>query len=132
MAEREYQKYVFERIYSKLADGPGGNSFADFFDIRDEGVWPGKWAEGSLDWTPAQDCYQPGRPSPLTSPSLPFPFTARQLAAFMLDDIGYFVRERFGEWNDGPDAGHFREREAEALEVLEAAYAAYREATWFR
>lgn len=40
---------------------------------------------------------------PLTAPALPFPFTANQLAAFMVNGIGAAVASRFGDWEEGPD-----------------------------
>lgn len=44
-------------------------------------------------------------PDPLTAPCLPFPFTAHELAAFMLDGIGAasIPANYAGSWESGPD-----------------------------
>ncbi len=44
-------------------------------------------------------------PNPLTAPCLPFPFTANQLAAFMLDGVGAVIPSVYGNWENGPDQG---------------------------
>lgn len=44
-------------------------------------------------------------PNPLTAPCLPFPFTANQLAAFMLDGVGAVISSVYGNWENGPDQG---------------------------
>ena len=47
----------------------------------------------------------PDAPNPLTAPCLPFPFTANQLAAFMLDGVGAVIPSIYGDWETGPDQG---------------------------
>lgn len=37
------------------------------------------------------------------APALPFPFHAKDLAAFMQAGVGAFVADHYGEWEDGPD-----------------------------
>jgi hypothetical protein len=64
-------------------------------------------------------------------PSLPIPFSENELAAFMLDGIGTYVRAFYGEWEDGPDEEQLRAFGPLAnkpREALRKAYQAYREA----
>jgi hypothetical protein len=73
----------------------------------------------------------PGSPNPLDEPWLPFPFTARQLAALMTDGWGYFIQEKYGDWDDGPDEDELHSvgmLGGKAKEALVAAYRAYRHA----
>lgn len=69
------------------------------YDIRDDGVWlQQNGAVSVFNWTPACDLEEgPDSPDPLTTPALPFPFTARQLAAFTLGGWGWFLGERFAD-----------------------------------
>lgn len=70
-------------------------------------------------------------PNPLTAPCLPFPFTASQLAAFMLDGVGAVIPSVYGSWDDGPDQGMLNKLGPLAREPKRAvanAYAAYRAA----
>ena len=71
------------------------------FDVRDDGAYLnmdkldplgvlGKDEVEALDWTP--QCDLPNG-NPLASPALPFLFNASQLAAFMLDGIGWFMQQ---------------------------------------
>lgn len=46
-----------------------------------------------FDWTPVYDMNWPGAPNPMTAPMLPIPFTAAELAAFMLDGAGAMIPE---------------------------------------
>lgn len=68
------------------------------YDILDGGLWLKMNGNvDALDWSPACDFPEhPCSPDPLMAPALPFPFTARQLAAFMLDGWGWALAERFG------------------------------------
>lgn len=83
-------------------------------------------------WTPA--CYMEwdGAPDQATAPSLPFPFTANQLAAFMLNGIGATVARAYGAWEDGPGEAAMDEamgiRARRAREALRKAFSLYREA----
>lgn len=46
-----------------------------------------------FDWTPVDDMDWHGAPNPLKARALPIPFTAAELAAFMLDGAGYGLQE---------------------------------------
>ncbi|MDO9250846.1 MAG: hypothetical protein Q8S71_06570 [Hydrogenophaga sp.] len=109
-----------------------GNHFPNIYDIRDDGVWPMKDdVEWILPWSPACDMEGPGTPDPLDAPNLPIPFTANELAAFMLDGIGAGLSSIYGAWEWGPDAGTLESmgvRATKAREALLAAYAALRDA----
>ncbi|PJI96449.1 hypothetical protein CLU85_1195 [Acidovorax sp. 69] len=69
------------------------------YDIRDDGVWLRKNdVVDALNWTPVCDLEEGFEsPDPLATPALPFPFTARQLAAFMLGGWGWHLGERFSD-----------------------------------
>lgn len=56
-----------------------------------------------LAWRPAE-VFKDDTPAPdlINTPSLPLPFDARDLAAFMLHGVGGFVADFYGEWEDGP------------------------------
>ena len=83
-------------------------------------------------WTPAYNMEWDGAPDPTTAPSLPFPFTANQLAAFMLNGIGTGVAAAYGTWEHGPDEAAMDEamgiRARRAREALRKAFSLYREA----
>lgn len=108
------------------------------FSVDERGVWvikddvrPDKSSADVFEWHPPMETYVAGCPSPSTEPSLPFPFSASQLAAFMSGGAGYFVQEVFGEWVDGPDEevlGRIEVQAMDAKEVLRGAYQAYRQA----
>lgn len=90
---------------------------------------------GPFHWSPACEFDGSGAPNPLVVPSLPFPFTAMQLAAFMVDGAGGLLREAYdgadGAWVDGPDEDEMLAIGAMATaakRALREAYAAYRAA----
>lgn len=67
-------------------------------------------------------------PNPLSAPGLPFPFTANELAAFMLDGVGAVIASRYGNWEDGPDQAMLESMGVLAREprrAITGAYAAY-------
>ena len=84
--------------------------------IDDRGVWPaysdyeeakrlGLKSEHKLQsWKPVT-AFQDDQNAPdcKDTPALPFPFDARDLAAFMLDGVGAFVADYYGDWEDGPE-----------------------------
>ena len=61
---------------------------------------------------------------------LPNPFTARELAAFMLDGTGSLVAHCYGERDDGPDPDSLRaiDPDSKARRAVTEAFTAYREA----
>lgn len=64
-------------------------------------------------------------------PMLPFPFTACELAAFMVSGMGAAVAGHYGDWADGPDPDRLNDipqHENFARLAVKEAYAARREA----
>ena len=127
--EPTYTRSVFEAIL----DGMGWDDpFRAQWVCNDDGVRVKKAdTAGSLAWHPCCEVMTPGSPNPLDEPWLRFPFTARQLAALMVDGWGYFIRERYGNWEDGPDEEtllSFGLLGGKATEALRGAYAAFRHA----
>lgn len=109
------------------------------FKIDRHGVWPldetdvtdremsefGQWRPVSvfLDGPDEQDV--------VGTPMLPFPFTARDLAAFMAYGVGVLVAEHYGDWADGPDPDRLNDipkHENFARLAVKSAFDAYREA----
>lgn len=98
-----------------------------YFRIDDRGVWPvepwdtigddgelkfGKWRsspDGNAgdvfgQWRPARVLASKGYEiDPADTPALPFPFDAKELAAFMVNGMGAFVAEWYcdGDWDNG-------------------------------
>lgn len=111
--------------------------------VDDSGVWPFTDFETArrlglipeyevLSWKPVY-AYSGDGPAPDTKniPSLPFPFDAGDLAAFMLAGVGSFLAEFYGEWSDGPDEEALAEidpGDSYARQALREAFDAYREA----
>lgn len=121
------------RPYGKAAaEAIIGDHFPNVFEIRDDGVWPSKdGIEYFLPWSPSCDLEGPHAPDPLEAPNLPIPFSANDLAAFMLDGVGAGLASVYGAWESGPDGGMLDSlgiRGRKAKEALVAAYAAYRNA----
>lgn len=109
----------------------------DEFKIDDDGIRPRQVTventefDQLINWTPVCELDGDDAPDPMTAPALPFPFTANQLAAFLIHGCGYFVREQFGDWADGPDPLALKKlgiaaRNAKA--ALQGAFDAYRAA----
>jgi hypothetical protein len=67
--------------------------------IRDDGVFVedgfrcSSPIDKAFDWTPAYDMDWPGAPNPMTAPTLPIEFTARELAASMIDGVGRQIQD---------------------------------------
>lgn len=85
-----------------------------------------------LSWKPVlvfkDDCPPPDCKN---TPALPFPFDGRDLAAFMVEGVGAFVSDFYGDWVDGPDWEAVQEIDPGdnyARQALREAYDAYREA----
>jgi hypothetical protein len=104
--------------------------------LDERGVWPGierdllllTETEG-LRWRPARQLqHLPGAPEVKDTPMLPNPFTARELAAFMLDGAGALVADFYGEWDDGPDPESLRaiDPDSKARRAVTEAFTAYR------
>ena len=74
-------------VYGMLLDCGHG------LDIRDVGIWPG----AAHEWHPSVDIPASARSTRLIhTPALPFPFDGADLAAFMLDGLGAWVRDYYG------------------------------------
>ena len=105
--EPQYKRKVFEGLLNALDVVLTDNSNIHMpddtvrgnYDIQDDGVWLRKNdAVPAFNWTPVCDLEEgPESPDPLTTPALPFPFTARQLAAFTLGGWGWFLGQRFAD-----------------------------------
>lgn len=95
-SEPLYQEAVARVILEVAAEDMIGS----IFRIDARGVWIDAPVSEFDNWHPAMEIDEPGSPDPLSDPSLPFPFTARQLAAFALSGMGRFVADCF--FGDGP------------------------------
>lgn len=142
-----YDKEVAEAIIkcrqnTMCRRGLDGEHEEDDFIIKDDGVYPAKGVASSKQefqdavWRPACDLNAQEK-STWKQPSLPIPFNEKQLAAFFMHGNGWYVRDSFGAWDDGPDDAGFEidpDDEIASLvmpevqEVVIAAYAAYRAA----
>ena len=125
--QASYTRTVFEAIIKGLGTP---SPYANDFYCDDKGVWvAAPECDAELAWHPRCETLAPGSPNPLDVPWLPFPFSARDLAAWMVDGWGYFVREKYGDWNVGPDSDELRSigpLGAKAKEALTLAYEAGR------
>jgi hypothetical protein len=95
-SEPLYAAAVAQAILEVAAESMIGNIFC----IDERGVWIDAPVSAFGNWHPAMEIDAPGSPDPLSEPSLPFPFTSRQLAAFALSGMGRFVADCF--FGDGP------------------------------
>lgn len=103
----------------------------EYLEVRDNGVWPIEMDEEVLRWKPACDLDVFDAPDPLEAPSLPVPFSADELAAFLLNGVGALASSAYGSWDDGPDDDVLKSMgilATKAREALRGAYAAYRNA----
>jgi hypothetical protein len=125
--EPTYSRSVFEAILGGMGEHAAWKR--PYVLTEDGARVPDADTDGSLGWHPWSEAVTPGSPNPLDEPWLRFPFTARQLAALMTDGWGYFIREAYGDSQDGPnedDLLSIGPLGGKAKEALSAAYAAYR------
>ena len=139
MTGQSYSRSVFLAIVGDgLDEFLRCREYPDQFDNRpidsvridDCGVWVHP-NFGGLAWTYLCDLGDPRGKNPLDEPALRFDFTAGQLAAFMLDGVGYFVRQMYGTWKNGPDPLQLQSlgvQGTKAREALQSAYQLYRDA----
>ena len=85
-----------------------------------------------LSWKPVM-AFQDDQNAPdcKDTPALPFPFDARDLAAFMLDGVGAFVADYYGDWEDGPETESLNDIDPSnnyARRAVREAFDAYRQA----
>jgi hypothetical protein len=108
----------------------------EYYKIDKLGVWP-KAKRDKTDelnlfrWRPARIFRgEPGASEVAATPMLPFPFTAHQLAAFMLEGVGALVSGFYGDYESGPDLASLNaiDEDSNARTAIEQAYAARREA----
>lgn len=103
---------------------------------RPVGIWPAVGCDSSMiaendmfGWRPVQVfADDSGWPE---MAALPFPFTGKHLAAFMLEGVGAQVADYYGGWEDGPDPDSLAQipvRDFRARTAVKAAFDAYREA----
>lgn len=121
----DFQPFVIRRDYQPYVD------FQPYV-IRDDGVYQSdEHREASpvgeiFDWSPAYDMNGPDAPDPMTAPMLPIPFTAAELAAFMLDGAGSMIPEAL-ECRIGDNAPNLEflnhPRKRKVREVLQEAFA---------
>lgn len=113
---REYDKDTADLIIGCLQENFKGRNHdalgrEHFFKIGNDGVWPVKPFASDcpefdmFDWKPSTDLDDKDeeRPNPASAPGLPIPFTANELAAFMIYGVGSYITDAFGGWDDGPD-----------------------------
>jgi hypothetical protein len=127
--EPTYTRSVFEAI---LAGMHGDDEWKSQYVLSEDGARVKEVdTAGSLAWHPWCEVMTPGSPNPLDEPWLRFPFTARQLAALLTDGWGYFIQEKYGDWQEGPNEDELLSigpLGGKAKEALRGAYAAYRHA----
>ena len=114
----------------------GENQRGKYLRIKKRGVMPAikrdlllQTETEGLRWRPARQLqHLPGAPEVKDTPMLPNPFTARELAAFMLDGAGALVADFYGEWDDGPDPDSLRaiDPDSKARRAVTEAFTAYR------
>ncbi|GIL07048.1 MAG: hypothetical protein BroJett031_35680 [Betaproteobacteria bacterium] len=130
-SEPRYSGSVFEGICEAVAGQLGEAYWKPLLRIDDRGVWVDPSVDSDdLRWRPLIEIDQPGSPDPRDEPSFPFPFTAPQLAAFLVDGVGALVRADLGEWETGPDLQSLKlgVEDTKVKEALRSAYQALREA----
>ena len=108
-AHRQFDETAAKFIMRKVNELSGGYEFLEFQDA--DGVTPGIYVSetyinlfptglrgieaGNLfEWNPA--CDTEDDTDPRSSPLLPIPFTANELAAFLLYGVGDYIQEKLG------------------------------------
>lgn len=92
MEQRKYDHTTAKAIFEMIG-------WPESWVIRDDGVFVEDGfrfhspREQAFDWTPAYDMDWPGAPNPMTAPTLPIEFTARELAASMIDGVGRQIQD---------------------------------------
>jgi hypothetical protein len=126
---RQDFQYLYENCFSEHDRGRDG--FARLLQITDAGVFYDSGIPVELlRWKFGHELAGPNKP-PSAGPALPFPFTASQLAAFMLWGWGNYFQDAFGRLDCGPNEfvlNGEHEDAADAYEALRQAYVIYRKA----
>lgn len=128
---------IFKREHAEEILKPCGLDLT----INERGVWPeGEYnstmqPESNLGfWRPAQVFQdEPGAIDTADTPMLPFPFSAPELAAFMLEGDGALVQGHYGHcgWDTGPDPTRLNDippYQNYARRAVKEAFDAYRDA----
>ena len=114
------------------------NLLGKYLLIDDRGVWPAIEHDKDspllreyevLRWRPTSELQgSPDAPEASEAPMLPMPFTARELAAFMLAGTGAMVADFYGDWSAGPYKESLSQIDpySNARKAVTEAYAAYR------
>ena len=125
MQEKRFTKAVGEMIALRFIE--------DWATSDDDGIRVKPGVEENdpaqvLSWTPA--CEMEGWPDSQeasTYPALPYPFTAKELAAFLLAGAGSMVAEYYGDFSDGPDEDNLQALGIKAGHARDALRQAYTE-----
>ena len=141
MTEKPFNRSDAESLLQPIGTG-------NYWKIKKRGVWPKKPVKkhkeekhthepGELidlefdSWRPVMVFSASTLPQrPEDRPALPFPFDAKDLAAFMLYGFGPLVADHYGDWEDGPDQLRLNELSSLnfAKRAVKEAFEAYREA----
>ena len=123
--EQEFYEEGAAKVICKLT------GYDDGLEIRGDGVYvKSEYLDEDLNqqvftWVPACEMDWPGAPDPLTAPALPIRFTARNLAAFMLDGAGQGIQSTFGHIELAPDEDELSSLDMRATKVRKALREAY-------
>lgn len=125
MQEKRFTKAVGEMIALRFIE--------DWATSDDDGIRVKPGVEENdpaqvLSWTPACEMEGwPDSPEASTYPALPYPFTAKELAAFLLAGAGSMVAEYYGDFSDGPDEDNLQALGIKAGHARDALRQAYTE-----
>ncbi len=110
----------------------------DEFIVKKTGVFPKDDRPSSASefeactWRPACELGGQAGQKLRKKPGLPIPFDENDLAAFFMHGWGWFARDSFGSWDEGPDDAAFDEidhlERGEVEDAVRGAFAAYRAA----
>lgn len=110
----------------------------DDFTFKDSGAFPKDdrpSSESEFDactWRPACELSGQAGQKLREKPALPIPFNENELAAFFLHGWGWYVRDSFGAWDEGPNESAFDTIDhlarGEVKDAVAGAFQAYRAA----
>lgn len=138
---KRYKRRDAEKILDAASFGPGGTwgpiaptqgpHEPGKVVVDEDGIWPNNNVQQeSLLWKPCWELYDDAdAPDIGATPGLPFPFTADQLAAFMLCGIGALVADEFGDWDQPPRLDSLKHPDLNrAKEAVQGAFDSFRRA----
>ena len=138
-----YGKEVAEKIIECRQNtmwrlGVNGEHVSDDLLIKDDGVFPsddrtsGESEFDACTWRPACELSGKAGQKLREKPALPIPFNEKELAAFFLHGWGWYVRDSFGSWDEGPNESAFDTidhlERGEVKDAVAGAFQAYRAA----